>query len=1130
MADGLVSAVVEAVLGILGSAALQEIGVVWGLKNELESLESILGAVQLVLQDAEIKQRKSRAVQDWVSKLKNAAVDAENILDRIATEGFRRRVDSERGIQRKLNSFLSKRNQLLFRLKMAGEVRKIRGKLDAIAEERVKFHLGEGVVENRFGGVLESRESCSLVNELEIYGRDEEKEMIVEKMLDRMRDRDDLSVYAIWGMGGLGKTTLAQMVYNDERTTRCFDLRVWICVSNDFSIQRLVGAFVESIDGVGCDISELDALQQRLRERLRGRRFLLVLDDVWNENHEMWDRLKEVLRCGSKGSVLMVTTQIEKVALMMATIGVHQIGYLSEDDSWSLFRQRAFMIGDREESFVAIGKVIVKKCGGVPLAIKALGSLMQFKSHESEWLEIKESEIWELSDDENGILHALRLSYENLAPQMRQCFAYCCLFPKNYVMDENQLIQLWMANGFVSSRGQSDLYLTGRLIFKELVWRSFLQDVEINSRGTATCKMHDLMHDLAISLMSRETYIFEHGKVIKIPKTLRHLSFVSGFSEAIPDNKSKLKFPINASLRSLIVHEGVPAWGEGISLLISKQQHLRALDVNRYYVVEKLPNLVCKLEHLRYLAMSCYNIKRLPESLTHLHNLQTLKLTDSEELLELPRGLRVMKNLWFLEIESFYSLLCTPPGLGDLIYLHELSIFIVGQDLSHQIDQLKELNLGGNLSVQGLDNVSNIEDAKRANLMMKNNLTSLSLSWTNDMKKNTTEHYEQVLQGLQPHQNLEKICIKSYQGSGFPNWMSTLALKNLKEISLEQCRRCKHLPPLGKLPSLTCLNLRGIDSVERLDAEWHGDGESAFPALTTLTISDMPNLEEWKIGNVESFPCLKSLTISHCPKLSDLPFLPALRSLFISGASATLLGSLRFLTSLTSLILFDFAEFAMFPGGLLHNLETLQIGSLPIKNPSNVLDDLSALKTLHLSDLESLPEGIKNLNSLEQLEVSGCNGLSSFPAAILEDLSSFRSLSFQNCKKLKPFSGLMKRQTTLQDLLLNGLPELEHLPESMQLFTALRELRIWHCERLCSLPNWLGSLESLSVFKIWYCKNVNSLPDGFKNLKSLRKLDVRGCPQIEKGCKKPKGVDWPKIAHIPIIYINQKVVQCLDHS
>ncbi|KAL0431172.1 UNVERIFIED_CONTAM: putative disease resistance protein RGA1 [Sesamum radiatum] len=362
MSTIIVSALVTTVFGTLSSVALKEIGVIWGLQDDLESLESVFCTIQLVLQDAEIKQRKSPPIQNWLLKLKDVAYDAENVLDQIATLGLRRRADSERGVQHKLSSFLSCKNPLLFRLKMVYEVRKIRKKLGAIAEERLKFHLREGVVENRFGETLEDRQTSSVVNELEIYGRDEEKEMIIGKLVDGMHDQDHLSVYAIWGMGGLGKTSLAQIVYNDDR------------------------------------------------ERLRGRRFLLVLDDVWNENPVAWDDLKEVLRCGSKGSVLLVTTRIEKVALMMATIDVHHIGCLSEENSWSLFRQRAFTNGVEEESHIAIGKAIVEKCGGVPLAIKALGSLMRFKSHESEWLAIKESEIWQLSDDENDIFPALRLS------------------------------------------------------------------------------------------------------------------------------------------------------------------------------------------------------------------------------------------------------------------------------------------------------------------------------------------------------------------------------------------------------------------------------------------------------------------------------------------------------------------------------------------------------------------------------------------------------------------------------------------------------------------------------------------------------------------------------------------------
>ncbi|KAG8373777.1 hypothetical protein BUALT_Bualt11G0060400 [Buddleja alternifolia] len=984
-------------------------------------------------------------------------------------------------------------------------------------------------MENRFGETLESRQTSSLVNELETYGRKKEKEMIIKELVDSRHEEDELSVYGIWGMAGLGKTTLAQLVYNDERIRNHFELHIWVCVSDDFTIRRLVSAIIQSIEGGASNISELDPLQRLLQERLRGRKFLLVLDDVWNENHRLWDGLKEVLRCGSKGSMLMVTTRIEKVASMMATITPHNIACLSEDDSWSLFKQRA-LTTRKDDNLVAIGKVIAKKCGGVPLAINALGSLMQFKSHENEWLAIKESEVWHPLD-ESGILPALRLSYDNLLPQMRQCFAYCCIFPKDHVMVENELIQLWMANGFIPSEGQIDLYLIGQLIFKELVWRSFFQDVEINNKGDTTCRMHDLMHDLAQFVMRHESYILEHGKVPKFPKMLRHLIFDVKSSWVAPENESKLKLPIDDSLHSFIVHRGHNRdFKEGFFSFLSKQQYMRVLDMNSLRIDHKLPSLVCKLKYLRYLVMSCYKLKRLPEALICLLNLQTLKLTDSEKLLELPKGLKVMKNLSFLEIQEFDSLVSTPPGLRNLTCLRTLSIFIVSKDASHQIDQLKELNLGGKLSVQGLENVRNFEDAKSANLMKKRNLTSLKLSWTYGVNV-SAKHFEEVLEGLQPHENLEKICIESYRGSTLPNWTSTLAFKYLKEISLEYCG-IEHLPPFGKLPSLECLKLKGMGCIKYLGTEWHGDGESSFPVLTTLTIQKMPNLEEWTIADsAESFPCLRKLKIEGCPKLSGLPFLPTLRSLDISDSSVTLVGTITCITSLKSLVLSDFADLDVLPTGLLQNqkdLENLQIRKLPVRTLSNMLDNLSSLRTLHLdgcSKLEFLPEGLQCLNALENLEISSCDSLESVPATILESLSSLVTLSFQSCKKLNPLSGPLQRAPVLQYLLIDGLPELKHLPDCMQQLSALRQLDIWDCEGLCSLPSWIGSLQSLIKMTIWSCNNLESMPDGFKNLKSLRELSVAGCRHLGKRCKKPNGEDWPKISHIQNILINDKTMQ-----
>ncbi|XP_073037965.1 disease resistance protein RGA2-like [Primulina eburnea] len=1009
MAEALVSALMQTLIGNLNKALLRGVGLFWGLEDDLRRLQSVFNTIQLVLQDAEVKQRNNLVLQNWLLKLKDIAYDAEDVLDLIATKDLRRRFNSERGKHGHLTSFFSKRNPLLFRVEIARNMKDLWGRLNDLEDERHKFDLREGVMNNQVG-VVESRQTSSLVNESEIFGRDEEREMLVQKLLT---DQDDLSVCAVWGMGGIGKTTLTQLVYNDERVEKHFELRIWVCVSVDFSLQRLIKAILESVQGGGCSVTELDPLMCLLQENLRGKKFLLVLDDVWNENQGLWDSLKEALRCGSKGSGVMVTTRNEKIARTMATDETmsHRIGYLSDADSWSLFKRRAFSRGTEDENLVGIGGEIVKKCGGVPLAIKALGSFMRFKSHESEWLAVKESETWNQPDHGNDILPVLMLSYDNLSPQMRQCFSYCCVFPKDYWMDRDELIQLWMANGFLHEEGQKDLYLIGHFIFKELVWRSFLQDVEKHQIGKMRCKMHDLMHDLAESVMRQETYSLVDGNVQKIPPRVRHLSGDFESLEMIEMKKDKPQ-PLNVdTLHSLIQLAYYSISFKFFFSFLSNQQHLRVLDM-RFCTAKELRKFVHKWEHLRFLSMSCSELTTLPESITRLHNLQTLKLTKTYWLRMLPEGLKYMKNLWFVEIEHHDSLICTPPGIGELTSLQRLSIFIVGEDSAHQISQLKELNLGGKLSIRGLENVRNLEDVKSANMITKRNLVSLNLTWTSSANKISKEHFEVTLEYIQPHHNLEQICVSSYQGSRFPNWMSSPAFINLSEITLEICEKCEHLPALGKLPALKVLKLVTLDSVRRLGGEWCGDGRSSFVALTKLSLSEMPNLEEWIIPNShESFLRLKYLVIDRCPKLIRLPFLQV---------------------------------------------------------------------------LEYPTEGLKCFTSLEELRFYECDSLRLFPAAILGNMPSLRSLSFICCEKVDPLSGPLRRVVaSLQELVISECPELKFLPESIQQLSALRTLRIVSCLGLCSLPDWIGNLRSLSTFDLSGCVNLTSLPDGTGNLQSL---------------------------------------------
>ncbi|KAL7194776.1 hypothetical protein ACSBR1_035083 [Camellia fascicularis] len=1105
MANLLISPLVSSILKTLNSLVLKEFGIAWGLKTELENFESTLSTIQAVLQDAETKQGKSEALKNWLRKLNDAAYDADNLVDEFMTEALRR-MDSERGIKPQVSAFFSLRNQLIFRLKMGHKIKDMRDRLDAIAGEKNKFHLREDVVETEEVCVMGRGQTSSLVNELEIFGRTDEKEMIIEMLLNNSSDRDDdASVYAMCGMGGLGKTALAQLVYNDRKVDSHFDLRIWVCVSVDFDVERLTRAILESIEGGGCSISNLDPLLRRLQEKLRGKRFLIVLDDVWNEYHEKWDRLKNALKCGAKGCTVIVTTRIQKVALIMATLPIHHMACLSEDDSWSLFERRAFGNERREENLQLdlIGKEIVKKCRGLPLAIKALGSLMQFKRSESEWLSVKESEIWDLPDDGSGILPSLRLSYEALPPHLRQCFAYCCIFPKDYRMEKDMLIGMWMANDFIPSKGKMTLHI-GDKIFKDLVWRSFLEDVEENKDGRIFCRMHDLMHDLAQCIMRYECSFMEPHEGMKIPNKIRHLFFNSGFGNMVPWNEIVFEVP---SLRSLILR----CRKKDSSPFISKQKYLRVLDF-RGNVDEKLSMSISNFNHLRYLNLSWSDIKILPESISNLQNLQTLKLRDCDRLCKLPKRMKHMRNLTYLDITGCDSLTSMPDKMGQLTCLQRLSMFIVGQDEGYQIGELKELNLGGTLSIKRLENVKNSEDAKKANLKGKHDLISLELYWSKSNEENRPKNVKEVLESLQPNSNLKKLSINCFQGSKFPNWMLGLVLKNLVEISLRGCERCEHLPPLGKLQSLKILVIGSMDSLKYFNHGDYGDGESSFPALKTLQFYRMPSLEEWAVvDRGEIFPCLQELVISGCPKLTKLPFLPALERLTIERDN----------------------KLKIFPDGLPGNLKALEYLKLDfmynMKTLSNQLDNLFALKFLHLSrcpELENL-SGLKNLNSLQTLHIWQCNSLTSLPMQGLQGMTSLTSLHIHNCKLISLSDG-MQYLTALRNLSIIQCPEIQSFPEGMQHLNALQDLDIDDCGGFISLPNWLGSLRSLSSLEIWRCPNLRCLPDGLQDQNTLKTLTIGQCPHLERRCKKQTGEDWLKIARIPEIWIDVEQVQSLD--
>ncbi|XP_015865627.3 putative disease resistance protein RGA3 [Ziziphus jujuba] len=897
-------AFVKAMLDNLNSLIQKEFGLLWGFDKEMEKLSSTLSTISAVLEDAEEKQFRDRPIKNWLRKLRDASYELDDILDECATEASRMEYEGQRsGSTQKVlaSNSLSCFNLMntFCRHKIAKKLNKIKDRLDEIANERVKFHLQEVVVDRRTR-IREMRQTSSIITQPQVYGREEDKERIVEFLVESACGSKNVSIYPIVGLGGIGKTTLAQLVFNDERVINHFELKLWVCVSEEFDVKRMIKAIIESVSRSACDSLDMDPLQKNLQDKLRNRRFLIVLDDVWNEKEEEWDRLKYVLDCGSNGSSIVVTTRLKKVASIMGTTSMHYLSGLSEDHCWLLFKQRAFGDDESEEqtNLVKIGKGIVRKCGGVPLAAKTLGSLMRFKREESQWLSVMKSEIWNLPQDENSILPALRLSYLHLPIELRRCFAFCALFPKDFEIHKQTLIRLWMANGLISSEGRIEVEEIGSEICNELYWRSFFMNYRDDESGKPTDSfiMHDLVHDLAKSIM--EDASMDGGSPVKSSsRRVRHM-LCTYFARPF-DNISNAQSTLRTFMTAHQLGVSNEKWPK-FSYDLNDFPSLRAFSIEKCQFSPSISSILSYHKHLRYLNLSGTDIRILPTAICSLPNLQTLDLAHCHKLQKLPKHISRLTSLRHLDIYHCCSLSHTPPNIGRLTCLKTLSTFIVDEKRGHHLDELQGLNLGGDLQIQDLQKVRTSMDAKRTNLISKKDLDSLSLCWgENDPQ--SPQKAEHVLEALEPPPNLSYLLIQSYEGFCFPRWFDIGILENIVNLTLARCKNISLLPPsLRKLPSLKSLEISGMISVRYLDHEsYDGTSMRSFMSLRSLTMKALPNLEKLsREEGREMFPCLTSLNIEKCPKLT-LPSLPSIKNLYIGECNEVLLKSIPNFSALT---------------------------------------------------------------------------------------------------------------------------------------------------------------------------------------------------------------------------------------
>ncbi|XP_050154137.1 putative disease resistance protein RGA1 [Malus sylvestris] len=1103
----------EGMLAKAASLAAEPLVRSWGLEAKLTGLHETLSLIQDITRDA-----ADDADAVWVEQLKDVANDADDVLEDINYEVLRHKLQIQNLLKRKVLNFISLSNPVAFRLKIAHQLKKINASLVDLKNRAPIMEL----VSAPSQAMRSIRETNSSIGDEIIVGRDDAASNILATLTSSEANQENLSVMAIVGMPGLGKTTLAKLVFNKDEISTHFEEKIWIYVSNTFDVDSILNRILEYVECGTVDTQSQEAVLKSVRERLTEKRCLLVLDDVWNEDSEKWSKL---MSCLSKlhfarGSTILVTTCNSQVATISGTLPRYDLGFLSEDECWSILKGRAF-VDDTTPTYPdleKVGREIAKKCAGLPSVAKVFGGMLCSKNDASEWSAILDSKIWDSPEAEQMIISGLKLSLDNLKfPILKQCFTYCSMFKEGFEMERDDLIQLWMAQGLLHpSSENSDLEMEdiGTEYFHILLQNSLLQDLTKDAFGVvAKCKMHILVHDFAELVSKSDSATSNSNEMVGTLK-IRHASHIpTSVLELIP--KKSLR-----GLRSLFSNSEVP------SNMLPRFRGLHVLNLYNADIKE-LPKSIEKMKQLRYLNVSRTKIKAIPKSVGKLHNLQTLRMEYCRLLKVFPKEIGDLINLrhiYFGPVQkkkraNFGWYRESHVGVGQLTNLRKMPYFIVSPyGIGRGIEELAGLNhLNDELAIYDLEHVRDGEEAKKSNLVEKRNIRKLSLVWGEEMRPRSNSE-EDVLQGLQPHPNLEILDIYNFMGAKFPSWKPH---NNLEKIQLIQCDVCEEAPMLGHLPSLMHLEFNTMCNLKRLGDEFYGydDVDDAmktkalYPALKTFRISAAPNLIEWieppvvKEKQISVFPRLEELDLVECPQMRNFPDHFAslrkldmsichelsnptslvekcisLKNLEISNCDKLRSLSLFGLTSIQKLLFSSrggkLTSTSLHSGPELYGRVSPK--ELSIKCPS--------LENLEISCCNSLMSiSVHGATSLRGLKISSCGGLRLMDLQSLpECYTPLQVLSLRSCKSLEPISGLHEytsfRELTIEDC--DGLKT--HASIGLESCTSIRALGVHDLQQLRQYAGDgldISLIEELTIYK---SPKLISISD--HGLTTLRKL------------------------------------------
>ncbi|PPD90554.1 hypothetical protein GOBAR_DD12482 [Gossypium barbadense] len=1136
------------------------------LHQQLKQWQSILPDIQAVLDDAEEKQIKNMGVKKWLEDLQDLAYDVDDILDEFAYEELRLKLNKSQAEAspskvRKLiptcftgTSFAP--TSFLFKNSMIPKVKEITARLNSLTTRRSSLGLSEILSQapTSKGKQPRLQPTSVLDGVVEYVGRYKEKTEMIEFL--KGDNSNGVSVLSIVGMGGMGKTTLAQLVYNDATFNQSFHHKAWVCVSDNFDAVNITRTILKSIDPDSHDENDLNLLQVKLKEKLSGKRFLLVLDDIWNENYNDWTILRSPFGAGTH---IIVTTRLQIVSSIVDPLKAFHLDKLSDDDCLSIFTQHALKARnfDGHLQFKEIGKKIVRRCNGLPLAAKVIGSLLRTVKYHGKWERLYESEIWNLPEEQCGIIPALRLSYHHLPSYLKRCFAYCSILPKDYEFGEEEIILLWRAEGLLQQKAMPQIKDLGNQYFQDLVSRSFFQTsskyksrfFQTSSKDKSRFVMHDLINDLAQVVAGEICSKLEGDKKWKFSNRTRHSSYIVGTYDTVKKfeafdqvNSLRTFLPLMCDYRAPFLTNVV------LDDLLPRLGYLRMLSLSGYIITE-LPDVFENLKHLRYLNFSSTKIKCLPDSLCTLYHLETLLLRWCYKLQMLPSKMGNLVNLHYLDIRGANSIERIPFRIDKLTNLQSLTDFIIGEGDGSYIRGLKYLsNLEGDFRLSGLENV-NGEDAGESKLYEKQGIDRLVLHWRKKFENasRNKEVEEWVLDSLCPPKKLEQLVIENYGGAKFSTWIADPSFKNMLSLELHDCKNCKSLPSIGRLLLLKDLSISGLDQVHKIGAEMFGENQSnTFASLESLRFGNMLNWEEWDLceddEQVSKFPSLRFLSIRKCPLLlGRLPTIlqslqtleiynckrlvvsiscfPLLRKIWVEGCEELVDEAERIMLRFANSERFNVSGWkelgSLSQIGLRlvgHRFISIadcpQLVSLETEEERLQLDKIPGVESLAIDNcgrLNRLPEALHAFPFITRITLAACPGLvcfaeSNFPPALKElrigncvNLQYLVDEKENNNKMLECIAQDFFETIDLESIGIRGAEKIKSLPRGLDKLSHLQEIKLSRCPNLVSFEESGLPTTNLRVFAIENCENFGVLPKCINNFTSLRELKVSYC-------------------------------------